>query len=85
MIIRMSVVNFETVLTVGWGCHGDFLQVGNLDWLFEGKADLNSGRRVLQCWSRNSSKSRRHKRLTHRRFQPALARKLWVRAMGREC
>lgn len=38
MIIRMSVVNFETVLTVGWGCHEDFLQVGNLDWLFEGEA-----------------------------------------------
>lgn len=35
---RMSVVNFQTVLSVGWGSHSDFLEMGNLDWLFEGSA-----------------------------------------------
>lgn len=41
---RMSVVNFQTVLSVGWGSHGDFLEMGNLDWLFEGSARFEQRR-----------------------------------------
>lgn len=41
---KRSVVNFGTVLPVGWGSHGDFLEVGGPDWLFEGRAEFGQWR-----------------------------------------
>ena len=39
-----SLLNFEKVLRVGWGGHGDFLQVGHLDWLVEGRVGFERWR-----------------------------------------